>query len=94
MLSILITVGNVGQYIDFPSFLVVVVIAALFAASAQGEESVVQKIWKWGGPSRLARLDHRDNRNLWDRLLCFWRYVANRNGLSRMFLNNPIWLLF
>ena len=43
MLGILITVGNVGQYIDFPSFLVVVVIAALFAAAAQGEERVVQK---------------------------------------------------
>ena len=43
MLGILITVGNVGQYIDFPSFLVVVVIAALFAASAQGEERVLQK---------------------------------------------------
>ena len=39
----LITVGNVGQYIDFPSFLVVAVIALLFAASAQGEESIVQK---------------------------------------------------
>ena len=41
--GILITVGNIGQYIDFRSFLVVVVIAALFAASAQCEESVVQK---------------------------------------------------
>ena len=42
-LSILIAVGNVGQYINFPSFLVVAVIAVLFAASAQGEESIVQK---------------------------------------------------
>ena len=41
--GILIAVGNVGQYIDFPSFLVVAVIAVLFAASAQGEESIVQK---------------------------------------------------
>ena len=37
------TVGNLGQYIDFPSFLVVAVIAVLFATSAQGEESIVQK---------------------------------------------------
>ena len=43
MFSILITVGNVDKYIDFNSFLVVVVIAALFAASAQGEESFIQK---------------------------------------------------
>ena len=39
----LIAVGNVGQYIDFPSFLVVAVIAVLFAAKAQGEESIVQE---------------------------------------------------
>ena len=39
----LVTVGNVGQYIDFPSFLVVVVLAVLFAASAQGEDSIIQK---------------------------------------------------
>ena len=43
ILATLITVGNIGQYIDFPSFLVVVVVAVLFAAAAQGEESVVQK---------------------------------------------------
>ena len=43
MFSILITVGNVDKYIDFNTFLVVVVIAALFAASAQGEESFIQK---------------------------------------------------
>ena len=43
ILATLITVGNIGQYIDFPSFLVVAVIAVLFAASAQGEESIVQK---------------------------------------------------
>ncbi len=39
----LVTVGNVGQYMDFPSFLVVVVVAVLFAAAAKGEESIVQK---------------------------------------------------
>ena len=39
----LITVGNVGQYMDVNSFLVVVVLAVLFAVSAQGDESIVQK---------------------------------------------------
>ena len=43
ILATLITVGNIGQYIDLPSFFVVVVVAVLFAAAAQGEESVVQK---------------------------------------------------
>ena len=43
ILATLISVGTIGQYIDFPSFLVVVVVAVLFAAAAQGEESVVQK---------------------------------------------------
>ena len=43
ILGTLIAVGNVGQYIDIPSLLVVVVIATLFAASARGEESIVQK---------------------------------------------------
>ena len=38
----LITVG-VGQYIDFNSLIVVIVIGALFAAAAKGGESFVQK---------------------------------------------------
>ena len=38
----LITVG-VGQYIDLNSLIVVIVIGALFAAAAKGEESLVQK---------------------------------------------------
>ena len=38
----LITVG-VSQYIDLNSLIVVIVIGALFAAAAKGEESLVQK---------------------------------------------------
>ena len=43
ILGTLVAVGDVGQYVDFPSFFVVVVVAMLFAASAQGEESIAQK---------------------------------------------------
>ena len=39
----LLTVGNVNQYFDLPSFIVVVVIAILYAISAKGEESYVRK---------------------------------------------------
>ena len=44
ILGTLVTVGNVGQYIDIPSFLVVFVIALLFAVSAKGEESIIKKV--------------------------------------------------
>ena len=39
----LVTVGNVGQYMDIPSAIVVVVIGVLFAATAKGDDSVIQK---------------------------------------------------
>ena len=39
----LVTVGNVGQYIDMPSATVVVVISVLFAATAKGDDSIIQK---------------------------------------------------
>ena len=52
------------------------------------------KIWKRCGLGRLARVTHRDHRNLWQRLLCFWRYIKNRNGLSHMLPNYPLLLLF
>ena len=39
----LVTVGNVEQYVDLPAFLVVVVISVLFAITAKGDESIVQK---------------------------------------------------
>ena len=43
MLSTLLMVGNVNQYIDLPSFIVVVGLGSLFAASSQGDDSYVQK---------------------------------------------------
>ena len=43
ILGTLVAVGDVGQYVDFPAFFVVVVVAMLFAASAQGEESIARK---------------------------------------------------
>jgi len=39
----LVTVGNVGQYIDMPSAIVVVVISVLFAATAKSDDSIIQK---------------------------------------------------
>lgn len=39
----LVTVDNVGQYVDLPAFLVVVVMGVLFAVTAKGDESIVQK---------------------------------------------------
>ncbi len=39
----LVTVGNVEQYVDLPAFLIVVVIGVLFAVTAKGDESIVQK---------------------------------------------------
>jgi hypothetical protein len=39
----LVMVGNVGQYIDMASAIVVVVISVLFAATAKGDDSVIQK---------------------------------------------------
>jgi amino acid permease len=41
--STLVMVGNVGQYIDMASAIVVVVISVLFAATAKGDDSVIQK---------------------------------------------------
>ena len=43
ILGTLVAVGDVGQYVDFLAFLFVGVVAMLLAASAQGEESIVQK---------------------------------------------------
>ncbi len=43
ILGTLVAVGDVGQYVDFLAFLFVGVVALLFAASAQGEESIAQK---------------------------------------------------
>ena len=39
----LVTVGNVGQYIDMPSAIVVVEISVLFAATAKSDNSIIQK---------------------------------------------------
>ena len=39
----LLTVGNVNQYIDLASFIVVVVIAVLYSIAAKGDETYVQK---------------------------------------------------
>ena len=37
----LVTVGNVGQYIDMPSAIVVVVISVLFAATTKSDDSII-----------------------------------------------------
>ena len=39
----LVTVGNVGQYIDMPSTIVVVVISVLIASTAKSDDSIIQK---------------------------------------------------
>ena len=39
----LFAVGNIGQYFDINSFIVVLVIAALFAVSAKGDKTYIQK---------------------------------------------------
>ena len=39
----LISVGNVGQYIDMPSVFIVVVVGVLFALAAKGDGSFIQK---------------------------------------------------
>ena len=36
-------VGNVGQYIDMPSAIIVVVVGVLFALAAKGDGSFIQK---------------------------------------------------
>jgi len=39
----LVMVGNVGQYIDMPSVIIVVVVGSLFAFAAKGDGSFIQK---------------------------------------------------
>ena len=39
----LLTVGNVDQYIDLASFIVVVVIAVLYAVAIKGDETYIRK---------------------------------------------------
>ena len=39
----LVMVGNVGQYIDLPSAIIVVVVGVLFALAAKGDGSFIQK---------------------------------------------------
>ncbi|MAT88118.1 MAG: hypothetical protein CL532_06180 [Aestuariivita sp.] len=41
--STLVMVGNVGQYLDLPSIIVVVVLGVLFATAAKGDGSLIQK---------------------------------------------------
>ena len=39
----LVSVGNVGQYVDMPSAFIVVVVGVLFALAAKGNGSFIQK---------------------------------------------------
>ena len=93
ILGTLVAVGDVGQYVDFLAFLFVGVVALLFAASAQGEESIAQKFGI--GAVRAGWLG-----SIIGIIAIFGsdgfvrRHVKNRPGLSRTLTNSLLRLPF